>query len=172
MALDVFIILVQASDDYLDGVDRVQHETSLEGPILEDVEETIAREEVELGISPPEYPELDEGEFEDLDIEHVDCWDSCVADLVTVVVVVALLRRLCRCVDAVVVLLLLTVECLNLEGLIPFRRRVFDSARDDHRITAKMLEDKIKSKQFFTIKDKDAVSLFLLAILELVLLGQ
>ncbi|GKD48768.1 zinc finger BED domain-containing protein RICESLEEPER 2 [Tanacetum coccineum] len=32
--------------DYLDGVDRVQHETSLEGPILEDVEETIAREEV------------------------------------------------------------------------------------------------------------------------------
>ncbi|GJW27196.1 probable aspartyl aminopeptidase [Tanacetum coccineum] len=39
--------------DYLDGVDRVQHETSLEGPILEDVEETIAREEVELGISPP-----------------------------------------------------------------------------------------------------------------------
>ncbi|GJW67980.1 DNA helicase [Tanacetum coccineum] len=57
--------------DYLDGVDRVQHETSLEGPILEDVEETIAREEVDLGISPPNT-ELDEGEFEDLDIEHVD----------------------------------------------------------------------------------------------------
>ncbi|GJY55904.1 RNA-directed DNA polymerase, eukaryota [Tanacetum coccineum] len=38
--------------DYLDGLDRVQHETSLEGPILEDVEETIAREEVDLGISP------------------------------------------------------------------------------------------------------------------------
>ncbi|GJZ37606.1 zinc finger BED domain-containing protein RICESLEEPER 2 [Tanacetum coccineum] len=37
--------------DYLDGVDRVQHETSLEGPILEDVEETIAREEVELDSS-------------------------------------------------------------------------------------------------------------------------
>ncbi|GJT71283.1 ribonuclease H-like domain-containing protein [Tanacetum coccineum] len=53
--------------DYLDGVDRVQHETSLEGPILEDVEETIAREEVDLGISPPNT-ELDEGEFEDLDI--------------------------------------------------------------------------------------------------------
>ncbi|GJX07974.1 zinc finger BED domain-containing protein RICESLEEPER 2 [Tanacetum coccineum] len=52
--------------DYLDGVDRVQHETSLEGPILEDVEETIAREEVELGISPPNT-ELDECEFEDLD---------------------------------------------------------------------------------------------------------
>ncbi|GJZ92069.1 hypothetical protein Tco_0664134 [Tanacetum coccineum] len=47
----------------------VQHETSLEGPILEDVEETIAREEVDLGISPPNT-ELDEGEFEDLDIEH------------------------------------------------------------------------------------------------------
>ncbi|GKD65708.1 zinc finger BED domain-containing protein RICESLEEPER 2 [Tanacetum coccineum] len=54
--------------------DRVQHETSLEGPILEDVEETIAREEVELGISPPNT-ELDEGEFEDLDIEHVDVED-------------------------------------------------------------------------------------------------
>ncbi|GJZ94745.1 hypothetical protein Tco_0666948 [Tanacetum coccineum] len=53
---------------------RVQHETSLEGPILEDVEETIAREEVELGISPPNT-ELDEGEFEDLDIEHVDVED-------------------------------------------------------------------------------------------------
>ncbi|GKB65543.1 hypothetical protein Tco_0921729, partial [Tanacetum coccineum] len=136
----------------------------------------------------------------------------CVADLVTVVVVVALFRRLCRCVDDVVVLLLLMVVvdddaeivpltyhlgddieiqfgrkefCLETElrfgvdysslyskGLIPFRRRVFDSARDGHRITAKMLEDKIKIKQFFTIKDKDAVSLCLLAILELVLLGQ
>ncbi|GJT04457.1 hypothetical protein Tco_0838919 [Tanacetum coccineum] len=53
---------------------RVQHETSLEGPILEDVEETIAREEVELGISPPNT-ELDECEFEDLDIEHVDVED-------------------------------------------------------------------------------------------------
>ncbi|GKD32218.1 hypothetical protein Tco_1242996 [Tanacetum coccineum] len=41
-----------------------------EGPILEDVEETIVREEVDLGISPPNT-ELDEGEFEDLDIEHV-----------------------------------------------------------------------------------------------------
>ncbi|GJV55653.1 hypothetical protein Tco_1456658 [Tanacetum coccineum] len=59
---------------YLDGVDMVQHETSLEGPILEDVEETIAREEVDLGISPPNT-ELDEGEFEDLDIEHVDVED-------------------------------------------------------------------------------------------------
>ncbi|GKA61847.1 hypothetical protein Tco_0761366 [Tanacetum coccineum] len=36
-------------------------ETSLECPILEDVEETIAREEVELGISPPNT-ELDEVE--------------------------------------------------------------------------------------------------------------
>ncbi|GKF32748.1 hypothetical protein Tco_0102546 [Tanacetum coccineum] len=60
--------------DYLDGVDRVQHETSLEGPILEDVEETIAREEVDLGIS-PSNTELDESEFADLDIEHVDVED-------------------------------------------------------------------------------------------------
>ncbi|GKG16204.1 hypothetical protein Tco_0358527, partial [Tanacetum coccineum] len=60
--------------DYLDGVDRVQHETSLEGPILEYVEETIAREEVDLGISPPNT-ELDEGEFEYLDIEDVDVED-------------------------------------------------------------------------------------------------
>ncbi|GJX73181.1 zinc finger BED domain-containing protein RICESLEEPER 2 [Tanacetum coccineum] len=44
---------------------------SISGPILEDVEETIAREEVDLGISPPNT-ELDEGEFEDLDIKHVD----------------------------------------------------------------------------------------------------
>ncbi|GJX59153.1 phospholipase-like protein, partial [Tanacetum coccineum] len=58
------------------------------------------------------------------------------------------------------------------EGLIPFRRRVFDSSKDGHPITAKMLEDKIKRKQFFTINDKDAVSLCLLSILELVLLGQ
>ncbi|GJU52333.1 zinc finger BED domain-containing protein RICESLEEPER 2 [Tanacetum coccineum] len=49
---------------------RVEHES----PILEDVEETIAREEVDLGISPPNT-ELDEGEFEDLDIEHVDVED-------------------------------------------------------------------------------------------------
>ncbi|GJS60479.1 hypothetical protein Tco_0655263 [Tanacetum coccineum] len=34
----------------------------------------IAREEVELGISPPNT-ELDEGEFEDLEIEHVDVED-------------------------------------------------------------------------------------------------
>ncbi|GKE14784.1 hypothetical protein Tco_1422361 [Tanacetum coccineum] len=66
--------IISEMKDYLDGVDRVQHETSLEGPILEDVEETIAREEVELGISPPNT-ELDEGEFEDLDIEHVDVED-------------------------------------------------------------------------------------------------
>ncbi|GJZ98077.1 hypothetical protein Tco_0670530 [Tanacetum coccineum] len=57
-----------APHDYLDGVDRVQHETSLEGPILEDVEETIAREEVDLWDITSEY-EVSEGEFEDLDIE-------------------------------------------------------------------------------------------------------
>ncbi|GJT71291.1 hypothetical protein Tco_1030577 [Tanacetum coccineum] len=65
---------VASESAFLISVDRVQHETSLEGPILEDVEETIAREEVELGISPPNT-ELDEGEFEDLDIDHVDVED-------------------------------------------------------------------------------------------------
>ncbi|GJR18233.1 hypothetical protein Tco_1054887 [Tanacetum coccineum] len=50
---------------------NMKHALGRKGPILEDVEETIAREEVELGISPPNT-ELDEGEFEDLDIEHVD----------------------------------------------------------------------------------------------------
>ncbi|GJX46900.1 hypothetical protein Tco_0272090 [Tanacetum coccineum] len=54
--------IISEMKDYLDGVDRVQHETSLEGPILEDVEETIAREEVELGISPPNT-RINEREF-------------------------------------------------------------------------------------------------------------
>ncbi|GJT28909.1 zinc finger BED domain-containing protein RICESLEEPER 2-like protein [Tanacetum coccineum] len=62
------------SDRIISDRSKQQNETSLEGPILEDVEETIAREEVELGISPPNT-ELDEGEFEDLDIEHVDVED-------------------------------------------------------------------------------------------------
>ncbi|GJY80137.1 hypothetical protein Tco_0492888 [Tanacetum coccineum] len=54
-------------------VDRVQHEHLGRFRILEDVEEHSQRE-VELGISPPNT-ELDEGEFEDLDIEHVDIED-------------------------------------------------------------------------------------------------
>ncbi|GKB13812.1 hypothetical protein Tco_0847735 [Tanacetum coccineum] len=58
------------------------------------------------------------------------------------------------------------------EGLIPFRRRVFSSARDGHAITAKLLEDKIKSKEFTTMNHNDAVSLFLLAVVECVLLGE
>nr|GEU54721.1 transposase, MuDR, MULE transposase domain protein [Tanacetum cinerariifolium] len=109
--------------------------------------------------------------------------------------VFALLWRLCRCVAAVVVVdgccddieiqfgrkefclvtgLRFGVDYSSLysEGRIPFRRRVFDSARDGHPIIAKTLEDKIKSKRFFTINDKDVVSICLLAILELVLLGQ
>jgi hypothetical protein len=37
--------------DYLDGVDRIQHESSLEGPILDkEVEECILREEDETGM--------------------------------------------------------------------------------------------------------------------------
>ncbi|GJZ15806.1 phospholipase-like protein [Tanacetum coccineum] len=58
------------------------------------------------------------------------------------------------------------------EGRILFRRRVFNSARDGHAITAKMLEDKIKSKEFMTMNHNDAVSLCLLAVVECVLLGE
>ncbi|GJR09881.1 zinc knuckle CX2CX4HX4C containing protein [Tanacetum coccineum] len=61
---------------------------------------------------------------------------------------------------------------LYLKGHIPFMRRVFDSAMDGYHITARMLEAKIMSEHFCTINDHDAVSLCLLAILELVLLGQ
>ncbi|PWA81457.1 ribonuclease H-like domain-containing protein [Artemisia annua] len=48
--------------DYLDGVDRIQHESSLEGPILDkEVEESIIREEEEAGLSPSNTEgELDE----------------------------------------------------------------------------------------------------------------
>ncbi|GJV58064.1 hypothetical protein Tco_1459069 [Tanacetum coccineum] len=67
----------------------------------------------------------------------------------------AMRKRLCHGVAAVVVWLLLTVvvgdECL---------------------IQIEMLEEKITSKEFYSIDDKDVVSLCLLAILELVLLGQ
>ncbi|GKD07087.1 ribonuclease H-like domain-containing protein [Tanacetum coccineum] len=48
---------------------------SISGRIIsERRSDIIAREEVDLGISPPNT-ELDEGEFEDLDIEHVDVED-------------------------------------------------------------------------------------------------
>ncbi|GJV74460.1 zinc finger BED domain-containing protein RICESLEEPER 2 [Tanacetum coccineum] len=47
---------------------------SISGPILEDVEETIEVKKVELGFSPSDT-KLDEGEFEDLDIEHVNVED-------------------------------------------------------------------------------------------------
>ncbi|GJS49856.1 zinc finger BED domain-containing protein RICESLEEPER 2 [Tanacetum coccineum] len=69
-----FVEVCVCLKDYLDGVDRIQHETSLEGTVLEDVEETTASEEVELGISSPNT-ELDEGEFEDFDVEDVDVKD-------------------------------------------------------------------------------------------------
>ncbi|GKD64618.1 phospholipase-like protein, partial [Tanacetum coccineum] len=131
---------------------------------------------------------------------------------VTVAVAFALLRRLCRCVDVVVVLVLLTVVVENdteivpltyhlggdieiqfgmeefclvtglkfgvdyssdySEGVIPFKRRVFDSTKDGHAITIEMLEDKIKSKVFLTMNHNDVVSLCLLAIVECVLLCQ
>ena len=67
--------------DYLDGVDRIQHETSLECPILDkDVEEGIQREEEEAGISPSSSAsntegELDEGEFEEFEVEDLDVQD-------------------------------------------------------------------------------------------------
>nr|GFC53355.1 phospholipase-like, aminotransferase-like mobile domain protein [Tanacetum cinerariifolium] len=64
------------------------------------------------------------------------------------------------------------ISSLYIKGHIPFRRRVFDSAMDGYLITASMLEAKITSEEFSTINDHDDVSLCLLAILELVLLGQ
>ncbi|GKD17222.1 hypothetical protein Tco_1206380 [Tanacetum coccineum] len=57
------------------------------------------------------------------------------------------------------------------EGLISFRRRVFDSAKDDKPITGEILEAKINGKGFYIINDHDAVSLCCVAILQLVLLG-
>ncbi|GJW90942.1 hypothetical protein Tco_0168495 [Tanacetum coccineum] len=41
------------------------------------------------------------------------------------------------------------------EGLIPFRRRVFDSAKDGKPITGQMLEAKINSKDFKVSNDRD-----------------
>ena len=67
--------------DYLDGVDRIQHESSLDDPIIdEDVEEGIIREEEEAGISPSSSTtntegELDEGEFEEFEVEDLDVQD-------------------------------------------------------------------------------------------------
>ncbi|GJV15402.1 phospholipase-like protein [Tanacetum coccineum] len=61
---------------------------------------------------------------------------------------------------------------LYLKGPISFRRRVFDSTMDGNHITVGMLEENIKSKEFYTMNDHDVVGLCLLAILELVLLGQ
>ncbi|GKA44092.1 hypothetical protein Tco_0736816 [Tanacetum coccineum] len=57
------------------------------------------------------------------------------------------------------------------EGLIPFRRRVFDSTKDGKPITGEMLEAKINNKGFYRINDHDVVSLCCVAILQLVLLG-
>ena len=53
--------------DYLDGVVRQQHLTTLEEPMDADYETNLYMEEVELGISPP--PEADDEEEDDDDDE-------------------------------------------------------------------------------------------------------
>ncbi|GJR14402.1 phospholipase-like protein [Tanacetum coccineum] len=57
------------------------------------------------------------------------------------------------------------------EGPVPFRRRVFESAKDGKPITGKMLEEKIKSGFFYRLNDHDAISLCYVAIFQFVLLG-
>nr|GEU83231.1 RNA-directed DNA polymerase, eukaryota, nucleotide-binding alpha-beta plait domain protein [Tanacetum cinerariifolium] len=113
---------------------------------------------------------------------RVFSWEDCCGGVFVVAAVVSL----CCCGGCVVACLLLTVvivECLeddtenvpltyHLEGRIPFRRRVFNSAMDGHTKTAKMLEDKIKSKEFMTMNHNDVVSLCFLAVVEFVLLGE
>ncbi|KAI3789033.1 hypothetical protein L2E82_01818 [Cichorium intybus] len=59
------LLIVQASTDYLDGVERIQHCVSLEGELLPPVKEYIHEEEVAMEISPT-MTELDEGEVEEL----------------------------------------------------------------------------------------------------------
>ncbi|GJX08745.1 phospholipase-like protein [Tanacetum coccineum] len=59
----------------------------------------------------------------------------------------------------------------NEDDPIPFRRRVFSSAKDGKPIIGKMLEEKIKSELFYRLKDHDDVSLCCVGILQFVLLG-
>ncbi|XP_071728376.1 cyclin-dependent kinase G-1-like [Rutidosis leptorrhynchoides] len=56
--------------DYLDGVDMIQNQVSLECHMLNDVEEVIVNEEIERGLSPPRA-ELVEGECELADPESI-----------------------------------------------------------------------------------------------------
>ncbi|GKC11160.1 hypothetical protein Tco_1007942, partial [Tanacetum coccineum] len=60
-------------------------------------------------------------------------------------------------------------ECY-LDGLMPFRRLLFQSDTDGTHITGDMLLDKIKSEEFNTLNDEDAVRICLLAVLHMVLL--
>ncbi|GJZ64910.1 hypothetical protein Tco_0621606, partial [Tanacetum coccineum] len=59
----------------------------------------------------------------------------------------------------------------NEDDPIPFRRKVFSSAKDGKPIIGKMLEEKIKSELFYRLKDHDDVSLCCVGILQFVLLG-
>ncbi|GKF44156.1 phospholipase-like protein [Tanacetum coccineum] len=61
-------------------------------------------------------------------------------------------------------------ECY-LDGLMPFRRLLFQSDTDGTHITGDMLLDKIKSEEFNTLNDEDVVRVCLLAVLHMVLLG-
>ncbi|GKB26007.1 phospholipase-like protein [Tanacetum coccineum] len=59
-----------------------------------------------------------------------------------------------------------------LHGHLDFRRRVCESHVDGSRIIGEMLIDKIDSKEFYSLRDEDAVSICLLAVLHMVLLGK
>ncbi|GKB10181.1 hypothetical protein Tco_0844104 [Tanacetum coccineum] len=59
----------------------------------------------------------------------------------------------------------------NEDDPIPFRRRVFSSAKDGKPITGKTVEKLIKSQLFYRLNDDDAVSLCCVDILQFVLLG-
>ncbi|GJZ38407.1 hypothetical protein Tco_0584970 [Tanacetum coccineum] len=59
----------------------------------------------------------------------------------------------------------------NEDEPIPFRRRVFSSAKDGKPITGKMVEKLIQSELFYRLHDDDAVSLYCVVILQFILLG-
>ncbi|GJS84596.1 phospholipase-like protein [Tanacetum coccineum] len=59
----------------------------------------------------------------------------------------------------------------NEDDPIPFRRRVFSSAKDGKPIIGKMVEKLITSELFYRLHDDDAVSLCCVGILQFVLLG-
>ncbi|GJT05081.1 hypothetical protein Tco_0839543 [Tanacetum coccineum] len=59
----------------------------------------------------------------------------------------------------------------NEDDPIPFRRRVFSSAKDGKPTTGKTVEKLIKSQLFYRLNDDDAVSLCCVGIFQFVLLG-